>query len=189
MPAQALALALPLARIGGHGGYSQVGRPRGETSGGQKRLASSSSCSPPSHPAAVASTSKYTVTTKVWLKDGGRGEVETSKPTSSSTVSMPSWVLSSLPYTQDTYQAKKTQLMIHHEAYTPLPHSFYQSSTSPTSLTISSSIATPALPAWSQVLISTTHQPSCPSPATCCLRTNVPPLMQSSTGVERSSSP
>ena len=42
MPAQALALPLPSARIGRHGNYSQVGRLRGETSGGQKQLASSS---------------------------------------------------------------------------------------------------------------------------------------------------
>ena len=189
MPAQASALASPLARAGGHGACSQVGRQTVETLGGQKQLASSSSYSLSFHPAAVASTSKSMEITKAWSKAGGRVEVETSRLTLFSDASMPSQALSGVPSTRDTYQVSKTQPTTPRKAFTLPLLSSYQSSPYPQNSTASSSISMRALPAWSKAIVSTTHQPSFLSPAVCYLRTSVPPSMQNLIGAGRSSSP
>ena len=75
------------------------------------------------------------------------------------------------------------------EVFTPPLLSSYQSSPYPQKSMASLSILTPALPAWNQVIVSTTHQPSFPSPATCNPRMSVLPSMQNLIGAGRSSSP
>jgi hypothetical protein len=148
MPVQDSASVSPSARSGGHGVYSQVGRQKGETSGGQKQSASSSSCSSSCHPAMAVSTSKSTEIIQEWSKAGGKVGVETSHLTSSSAASMPSWALGSLPSTRDMYQARKIQRTIPREEYILPFHSSYQSCPYPRSSTTSLSISTPELPDW-----------------------------------------
>ena len=181
MPAQASALALPLAKGGALGAYFQIGSHKGVTLDGLKQSASNSLYSPSCHPAAAVLTSKSMETTREWLKDGGKAGAETNRQTSSSATFTPSCVLSSLPYTQDMFQARKTLLTDPHEAYNQLLHSFCPKLPSPQSYASSSSTSTTGPPAWIQDILSTIRQPLYPNHIACSPTTSAPLSTQSLT--------
>ena len=161
----------------------------GETSAGQKQLASNSLYSPSHHPAAAILISKFTGTTKEWLKGGGTANAETNRQTLSSTMFTPSWAPSSLLSTLDMFQAKKTQPTNLLKAYTHPLHSFCPKFPSPQHYVNSSLTLTPKSVAWSQNPTSTAHHPFYPNPITCSLKTNVWPSTQSLIVAWRSSLP
>ena len=158
------------------------------TLNGLKQSASNSLYSPPCHPAAVVLTSKSTETTREWLKDGGKVGAETNRQTSSSAAFTLSCTLSSLPYTQDMFQARKTLPTDPHKVYTQPLCSFCPKFPSPQSYASSLSTSTMGPPAWIQDILSTIHQLFYPSPIACSLTMSAPLSMQSLTTMGRSSS-
>ena len=187
MQAQASASASRLETGGALGTCSQAGNPMGVTLDGPKPLASSSSPSSSYHPATTALTSRFTETTKGWLKDGGKGAVETSRQISSSGAFTMSLKLGNTPYTPDTSPVNKTQQTSHPDAFTHLLHASCPVYPSPQNFTASSSTLILSFPL--QTLIKASHQPPCPSPTASSQKTSAPPSTLTLTIRGRNSSP
>ena len=182
MRAQASALASQLETSGT---CSLAGSQMAATLAGLKPLASSSSPSSSYHLAATALTSRFTETTKESLRDGGKGIAETSKPTWSSDASTTFLKPNTAPSTRDTSPASKTQLMSCPEVFTHLLRASCPAYPSPQNFMASSLTLT--LSSHLQALISTLHQPPCPSLAATSQKTNMPWSMLTLTVGGRSS--
>jgi hypothetical protein len=100
------------------GDYSQVGIRTGETSDGPKPSASNYSSITSSHPILRAATSKYTATTAVSSRDGGKGKVGTNLLTQSSEESIRKLLTPNAPSTPDTFPAEAIPQTVHPEVST-----------------------------------------------------------------------
>ena len=171
-----------------HSGFSigMAGGPMDEILAGLRLLDLSSRAFSSYHLVAAALTSKFMGTTKKSSKDSGKDTVGTSKWTSSSSISMPSSTLGNALSTPGMSPARTTQLTICLEESICLLHISCPTYPSPQSYAPSSQTSTLSSPL--QALISTSHNPPCPSPVECFQTTSMPQSMLSLTIEGRSSS-
>ncbi|KAF5384239.1 hypothetical protein D9615_003418 [Tricholomella constricta] len=132
MPAPESASASPSVTVGEHGGWYPDGTATGETSGGQKPSVSSSSYTRSLPSATKAMNLRFSETTAVWLKGGGKAGVATVPPTMSSNASTPSSLNKAASSTLATYPANSTQQINLREASTMRTAYSFQPYPSPT---------------------------------------------------------
>jgi hypothetical protein len=109
MQAQKLVSGLQSATSGRHGDSCPVGKEMEGTSGGQRLLASSSLSKPSSHPMIGAFTTRFSETTAVLLRDGGKAGAKTDPLMMYSDESTTSRLLLNALSTCNMYQASSTR--------------------------------------------------------------------------------
>ena len=125
MPAQPLALVLPLVNNGAHGDSYLGGNRKVGILDGPKLSASNSSLTPSSHPALLAATSRSTVTTMGLLTAGGKVEVGMYPLILSSTRSARKWMMQDSQSILAMCQVRPTPLTAPQEASSLQPATFY----------------------------------------------------------------
>jgi len=187
MPALVSVSASQLATTGMPGVCYQAGKPMGKISAGPRLSDLSSSPSSSYHPAVAALTSRFTETTKEWLKDGGKAVAGTNKQISYSGASTPPLRLKDAPSTPDMSPARTTRPTSHPEASIRIIHIFCPIYPSPQNYTTSSPTSTLNSPL--QILASAPRQAPYRNPTASSLKTNVRQSMLSLTIQGRNFSP
>ncbi|KAJ6494651.1 hypothetical protein C8R47DRAFT_376588 [Mycena vitilis] len=126
MPVLQSVLALPLLVAGGLGGSSPIGNPTTATLGGQRQSDLSSSFKHSSHPALLPAISRFSATTEVLSRDGGKDVAVIPQPMASSSAFTPLRKTQTLPYTLDMFPPKPTPQMDRHGESFPRTRSFSQ---------------------------------------------------------------